>query len=91
MVCRAFTFALALISSIFAAALRGAEPASPLSFDHDIQPLFGRCVVCHGPGQAKGGLRLDQRATAEQPPALVGQGDDLPGHLTSTTGQDLTG
>jgi hypothetical protein len=40
----------------------GAEPAP--HFDRDVQPLIARCVSCHGPGKARGGLRLDSREGA---------------------------
>ncbi len=43
----------------------GAEkPAAPIDFDRDIQPILARCVQCHSPGKAKGGLRLTSRQTA---------------------------
>src|SRR5262249_3764315 len=44
-----------------------ARPTPAVSFDRDIQPILARCVQCHGPSQAKAGLRLDSRqgATAE--------------------------
>ena len=39
--------------------------ASAVDFDADIRPLFeGRCTVCHGPGNAMNGLRLDRKADA---------------------------
>ncbi len=40
------------------------EAARPVDFERDVQPLLVRCVHCHGPGKAKGGLRLDGRAAA---------------------------
>src|SRR5947209_8324670 len=34
-------------------------------FGRDIQPIFAkRCLACHGPNQAKGGLRLDKKDRA---------------------------
>ncbi len=45
-------------------AVRAGEPASRIVFDREIQPLLGQCVSCHGPGLAKAGLRLDNRAAA---------------------------
>jgi cytochrome c553 len=46
-------------------------PAVPapagVDFDRDVRPVLATCVQCHGPGKARGGLRLDGRngATAE--------------------------
>lgn len=38
-----------------------------VDFAHDIKPIFdASCVKCHGRGKAKGGFRLDTRATALQ-------------------------
>jgi hypothetical protein len=36
----------------------------PIRFERDIQPILARCVQCHGPAQARSGLRLDSRAAA---------------------------
>jgi hypothetical protein len=38
--------------------------ASDINFDRDIQPVLSRCVQCHSPGKARGGLRLDTIAGA---------------------------
>lgn len=45
-----------------------AATAADVHFGREIQPIFAkRCLACHGPDQAKGGLRLDrsERALAE--------------------------
>ena len=46
----------------------GAEPAAAVAkidFRRDIQPLLAqRCYRCHGPDQAKGGLRLNKKEDA---------------------------
>ncbi|WP_337173464.1 PSD1 and planctomycete cytochrome C domain-containing protein [Paludisphaera sp.] len=46
----------------------GDEPADPAAvefFERSVRPiLVERCVSCHGPEKAKGGLRLDSRAGA---------------------------
>ena len=37
----------------------------PVDFDRQVAPiLVGHCIDCHGPEKAKGGLRLDTRASA---------------------------
>src|SRR4051812_11971516 len=42
---------------------RGAEPA--VDFDRDVRPILaGHCYECHGPDKSKGGLRLNDRASA---------------------------
>ena len=42
---------------------RGATPAA--NFARDVQPLLARrCLACHGPDDAEGGLMLGSRATA---------------------------
>lgn len=47
-----------------AAAASGA-PDALVDFAHEVQPIFARrCYKCHGPGEAEGGLRLDQRDAA---------------------------
>ena len=39
--------------------------AGRVDFAKDVRPLFERaCVKCHGPEKQKGGLRLDEKATA---------------------------
>src|SRR4051812_31171587 len=39
--------------------------AAEVSFNRDVRPLLvDRCFECHGPAKAKGGLRLDQQASA---------------------------
>src|SRR2546429_73982 len=43
---------------------RAAPPAPAVSFEQDIRPLLNRCVLCHGPGKGRGGLRLDSREGA---------------------------
>src|SRR6266540_708886 len=45
----------------------GPATAADVRFDRDVQPLLARCAPCHGPGKARGGLRLDslKGATAE--------------------------
>jgi hypothetical protein len=45
-------------------AARPSEPAGPVRFERDVQPLLLRCVQCHGPGKSKGDLRLDSRQAA---------------------------
>ena len=51
--------ALPLTLSSFALADDGVE------FARDIQPLFAnKCVLCHGPDDAEGGLQLHSRETA---------------------------
>ncbi len=40
----------------------GFSPAIAVDFASDIRPLLSdRCIKCHGPGDKKGGLRLDSR------------------------------
>src|SRR5262245_4284650 len=41
-----------------------APAAESVSFDSDIRPLFNRCMQCHGPSKARGGLRLDSKDAA---------------------------
>lgn len=42
-----------------------AQPNSPIDFGGQVQPIFAkRCLACHGPDKAEGGLRLDQRESA---------------------------
>lgn len=56
-------FALVFLLPILPA--RGADPTSPQSdfFERRVRPvLANHCLGCHGPGAAKGGLRLDTRA-----------------------------
>lgn len=57
--------------SILVLPLRGEEPhhasrsSSAVNFDRDVQPILAsKCVHCHGPGGAEGGLRLDSRLSA---------------------------
>ncbi len=41
------------------------QPAAPVDFARDVQPLFEKhCYECHGPKKQEGGFRLDQRAAA---------------------------
>jgi len=42
----------------------GPRIAPKTQFDTAIQPLLRRCLQCHGPDQAKAGLRLDTREAA---------------------------
>src|SRR3954470_5491685 len=43
-------------------ALTPAAPADDTHFERDVRPvLVERCVKCHGPAKASGGLRLDSR------------------------------
>ena len=49
--------------------VQGAEPAASapptVNFRTDVQPILAqRCYRCHGPDQAKGGLRLNSREAA---------------------------
>ena len=38
--------------------------AGKIDFSQDIKPIFeASCIKCHGRGRAKGGFRLDTRAT----------------------------
>jgi hypothetical protein len=32
---------------------------SPVDFDQEVRPVLSRCLACHGPSKARGGLRLD--------------------------------
>src|SRR5262245_43889129 len=41
-----------------------APAAESVSFDSDIRPLLNRCMQCHGPSKARGGLRLDSKGAA---------------------------
>ncbi len=52
---------VAPLASLFAAeALKPVEPA--VDFAREVQPLFAkRCLSCHGPDEAEGGLRLDEK------------------------------
>ncbi|MES1213277.1 MAG: PSD1 and planctomycete cytochrome C domain-containing protein [Singulisphaera sp.] len=52
------------IAASFAQSTRGADQpaATSINFRSDVQPLLAqRCYRCHGPDQAKGGLRLNSR------------------------------
>jgi hypothetical protein len=54
----------------------GDDPAALEFFESKVRPLLvNRCQSCHGGGKAKGGLRLDSRATAltggDTGPAIV--------------------
>src|SRR3954471_18503842 len=43
-------------------ALSPAAPANDTQFEREVRPvLVERCVKCHGPAKASGGLRLDSR------------------------------
>jgi hypothetical protein len=45
-----------------------AAAAEPLRFNRDVRPILAdACFGCHGPGQQKAGLRLDQSASATKP------------------------
>ncbi len=73
-----------------------AVAADKLSFNRDIRPIFSdTCFQCHGPDEAKrkGGLRLDQRASAIQPAksgaiAIVPGKPDQSEVLTRLTSKD---
>ena len=41
-----------------------APAAESVSFDSDIRPILNRCMQCHGPSKARGGLRLDSKNAA---------------------------
>src|SRR5205814_103450 len=60
-------------------ALTAAEPAAVVRFEREVQPLLARCVACHSPGKARGGLRLDNRQGAT---AVLKSGNRavVPGH-----------
>jgi mono/diheme cytochrome c family protein len=68
--CNWFAVTFLLAGAVLAVSAPGAADlgkptgAPALDFERDIQPILVRCVQCHGPGQARGGLRLDQRAAA---------------------------
>jgi mono/diheme cytochrome c family protein len=52
------------------------QPATPVDFARDIQPILqNRCYECHGPQKSRGRLRLDGRAAAlkggETGPAII--------------------
>jgi hypothetical protein len=50
------------------AATAAAAPPEPVRFNRDIRPILSdACFGCHGPGQQKSGLRLDQSASATRP------------------------
>lgn len=43
----------------------GQQPAEPIDFGRQIQPILAkRCYACHGPDKAEGGLRLNNRESA---------------------------
>lgn len=45
--------------------LNSTLPAEEISFSRSILPIFSeKCLGCHGPDKAEGGLRLDQREAA---------------------------
>jgi hypothetical protein len=53
---------------------QAAAPAGAIDFHRQVQPLLeAKCLACHAGEQAKGGLRLDGRATA-----IVGGKNDGP-------------
>ena len=40
--------------------------AAPVDFSRDIRPIFSeKCTLCHGPDDAKGGLRLTDLESAQ--------------------------
>ncbi len=52
-----------LFSLVAAAAPKPAEPK--VDFAREIQPIFAkRCFACHGPDEAEGGLRLNEKDSA---------------------------
>jgi hypothetical protein len=88
-VCRIFHFALFILHFAFcrvvnaepskanvSSATAVAPPQSDRFFLNDVKPLIAlRCLSCHGPDKAEGGLRLDSREMAlkggDSGPALV--------------------
>ena len=60
-------------------------PASgPVDFTRDIRPILdASCIKCHGRGKAKGGFRLDTRAT------LLEGGDSGPGAVAGKSAESL--
>ncbi len=43
---------------------QASERRAAVRFDRDVRPVLVRCVVCHGPGKQRAGLRLDSRPAA---------------------------
>jgi hypothetical protein len=77
----------------------GAEPLHP-TYARDVAPLLAaRCTSCHGPGRARGGVRLDQRASVlehvvgsspdESPLVRTLARPELDGHQSSTAELEL--
>lgn len=53
--------AAVIISTVFAATCRAADPAAPATFDSLVKPfLASYCVSCHGPTKQKGDRRFDE-------------------------------
>jgi ankyrin repeat protein/mono/diheme cytochrome c family protein len=80
--------AAALAASIAAPALFGRadaqEPAPPVDFVRDVQPIFRQsCYGCHGPTQRMGGFRLDRRSDAMRGGtiAVIGPGNSAGSRL----------
>ena len=43
------------------------DTASAVEFERDVQPIFAeKCTLCHGPDDAKGGLRLTNLESAQR-------------------------
>ncbi len=76
---RPFVALAAALASLSVSAIEvraGDDPAAVEFFESKVRPLLvNRCQSCHGGGKAKGGLRLDSRATAmtggDTGPAIV--------------------
>jgi len=57
---------LVLVGLLFGALASDAAAQAPaVDFGRDVQPIFARrCYACHGPDEAKGGLRLHEQKAA---------------------------
>jgi ankyrin repeat protein/cytochrome c len=56
---------IAFVCTVAPPAGASAQPAGPIDFVRDVQPIFReRCYACHGPEMQMNGLRLDRRADA---------------------------